>query len=316
MKRILVIRGGAIGDFVLTLPAIKLLRDRFPESHLEILGYKHIVALAENRFYANATRSIEYAALASFFARGAELPTDLADYFAGFDLVLSYLFDPDRIFERNVERCGVENFIVGPPKIAAGDHAAQQLARPLGQLDLTLSDPAATLYAGAADRSFAETFLRGHTGPLVALHPGSGSPGKNWPLDDWIELGQALLSSDTAPTLLVVGGEADVKQLRSLATMWRDRRVLFAENLPLPELAAVLRECALFVGHDSGISHIAAAAGTRCVLLFGPTDPDVWAPANEQVQVLRAASRSLGDLPLDEVRAAALTTLEEVRPTN
>jgi len=47
MKRILVIRGGAIGDFVLTLPAIKLLREAFPESRLEILGYKHIVALAE-----------------------------------------------------------------------------------------------------------------------------------------------------------------------------------------------------------------------------------------------------------------------------
>ncbi|HSH40447.1 MAG TPA: hypothetical protein VK993_16870 [Chthoniobacterales bacterium] len=63
MKRILVIRGGAIGDFVLTLPAIKLLRDAYPDARLEILGYKHIAALAENRFYAEAIRSIEYAAL-------------------------------------------------------------------------------------------------------------------------------------------------------------------------------------------------------------------------------------------------------------
>ena len=58
-QRILVIRGGAIGDFVLTLPAIKLLRDRFPDAHIEILGRKHIIALAEKRFYADATRSIE-----------------------------------------------------------------------------------------------------------------------------------------------------------------------------------------------------------------------------------------------------------------
>ena len=74
MNRILVIRGGAIGDFVLTLPAIKLLRDRFPKAHLEILGYKHIAALAEKRFYADAVRSIESASLARFFARNSSRP--------------------------------------------------------------------------------------------------------------------------------------------------------------------------------------------------------------------------------------------------
>ena len=73
MSRILVIRGGAIGDFILTLPALELLREAFRDAHIEILGYKHIVALAERRFYANAMRSIEYGALASFFARDGEL---------------------------------------------------------------------------------------------------------------------------------------------------------------------------------------------------------------------------------------------------
>ncbi|MEY2499591.1 MAG: heptosyltransferase, partial [Verrucomicrobiota bacterium] len=66
MNRILVIRGGAIGDFILTLPAIKLLRDGFPSAHLEILGYQHIIVLAEKRFYADAIRSIEHRALAGF----------------------------------------------------------------------------------------------------------------------------------------------------------------------------------------------------------------------------------------------------------
>ena len=64
LSRILVIRGGAIGDFILTLPAIKLLRDAFPCAHLEILGYRHIISLAEVSGYANATRSIEYGPLA------------------------------------------------------------------------------------------------------------------------------------------------------------------------------------------------------------------------------------------------------------
>jgi ADP-heptose:LPS heptosyltransferase len=53
-QRILVIRGGAIGDFILTLPALKALRNTYPDAHIEILGYKHIAVLAENRFYAQA----------------------------------------------------------------------------------------------------------------------------------------------------------------------------------------------------------------------------------------------------------------------
>jgi heptosyltransferase-2 len=99
MNRILVISGGAIGDFILTLPALKALRDTWPQAHMEILGYKHIAVLAENRFYAQALRSIEYGPLARFFARNSAVPTELADYFASFDFIISYLYDPDQIFE-------------------------------------------------------------------------------------------------------------------------------------------------------------------------------------------------------------------------
>src|SRR5438093_965683 len=110
-SRILVIRGGAIGDFILTLPAIKLLRENFPAAQLEILGYKHIVALAEGRFYADATRSIEYGPMSGFFVPHAELASDLVEYFASFQQVISYLYDPSRFFEANLRRAGVKNFI-------------------------------------------------------------------------------------------------------------------------------------------------------------------------------------------------------------
>src|ERR1700746_96119 len=130
MNRVLVIRGGAIGDFILTLPALKELRDGCPNAHMEILGYRHITALAENRFYAQAVRSIEYGPLSSFFAKNSELPAELAGYFASFDLILSYRYDPDRIFESNLRRCGVENLLCGPARIVEnGGHAARQLAR-------------------------------------------------------------------------------------------------------------------------------------------------------------------------------------------
>ena len=154
------IRGGAIGDFVLTLPAIKTLRDAYPHAHIEILGYKHIAVLAENRFYAQAVRSIEHGPLASFFAKNSELPAELANYFASFDLIISYLYDPDRIFENNLRLCGVENLVCGPAKIGHGAHAARQLANPMEELGLRVDDFAARIFPSEADRSAAEEFLR------------------------------------------------------------------------------------------------------------------------------------------------------------
>jgi heptosyltransferase-2 len=304
MKRILVIRGGAIGDFILTLPALKALRDAYSHAHVEILGYKHIAVLAENRFYAQAVRSIEYGPVASFFAKNSELPAELADYFASFDLIISYLYDPDLIFEMNLRRCGVENLIQGPAKIDHREHAARQLSRPLQTLGLCVDDLSAKLYLSVEDRYVANDLLGDCARPIVAFHPGSGGEKKNWPLENWIDLGNHLLASeDFRGSIVVVSGEADTDQVARLQSIWKDATVRFAKNLPLPHLAAVLEQT-IFSGHDSGVSHLAAAAGANCVLLFGPTDPKVWAPRNENVRVIRGPDGEMSSLSLETVRAA------------
>src|SRR6185503_5065053 len=95
--KILVIRGGAIGDFLLTLPVITALRRQFPEAHLEVLGYPHIVQLAVAGGLVDRAQSIEARALAEFFARDGKLSADLCDYFSEFDIIVSYLYDPDEI---------------------------------------------------------------------------------------------------------------------------------------------------------------------------------------------------------------------------
>ena len=297
MNRILVIRGGAIGDFVLTLPAIKLLRDRFPTAHIEVLGHKHIAALAEKRFYADAIRSIESGPLAKFFAKDSELPAEWANYFATFDLIVSYLFDPDWVFETNLKRTGIKTFLAGPSKLDNSEHAALQLARPLAALGLHLSDPAAQLFPSDGDRVLASSF--GKAG--VVLHPGSGSETKNWPIENWQKLGDLLLSAGR--NLLVIVGEADEERARTLESGWSGKQVQFVKNMPLTQLAALL-EGGFFIGHDSGISHIAAAVGAKCILLFGWTDPAIWAPANKNVTVLRAPEGKMRLLDVSTVAAA------------
>lgn len=304
MNRILVIRGGAIGDFILTLPALKALRDARPQAHMEILGYKHIAVLAENRFYAQAVHSIEYGRLARFFARNSELPSELADYFAGFDLIVSYLYDPDQIFVTNLRRCGVQSLICGPARVAKNaGHAAEQLARPIEKLGIEVVDLAERIFPSQEDRKFARDFLASAPQPIIAIHPGSGSHEKNWPLENWIALFSPSDRFAAFKSLVVISGEADEDRICQLEREWKNRDVRFARNLPLPHLAAVL-ERSIFIGHDSGISHLAAAAGANCILLFGPTDPDVWAPKNENVRVLRPSSGRLDDLRTETVEAA------------
>jgi heptosyltransferase-3 len=308
--RILVIRGGAIGDFILTLPAIHLLREAFPGAHLEILGYKHIVALAEERFYANATRSIEYGALAGFFTLNSTLSPELAEYFASFQQIVSYLYDPDGVFEGNLRRAGVKNTLAAYQRIDDSEHAAEQLARPLQKLALYLEDHAARIFPSEADRTAASQFLTGFQElPIVAMHPGSGSPKKNWPLDRWEELGWRILEKRPGTRLMLIGGEADQTQIEALKAAWKSLPLLIARELPLPHLAAVIERCRLFVGHDSGISHLAAAVGTPCLLLFGPTDPSVWAPANPAVSILEAPEGELSGFSVETVSEKAAELL-------
>ncbi len=310
MNRILVIRGGAIGDFIVTLPALKALREACPHAHIEILGYKHIAMLAENRFYAQAVRSIEYGSLSGFFAKNSELRAELADYFASFDLIISYLYDPDGAFESNLRRCGVKNLLWGPARIVeASDHAARQLTRPIEELGITVVDLTEKIFLSEEDRQFGCEFLQTPSQPIIAIHPGSGSREKNWPLQNWIELfSREHWQVENRPSLIVISGEADKAQTAQLERTWKDRNIGLAKNLPLPHLAAVL-EHSIFVGHDSGISHLAAAAGANCTLLFGPTDPNVWAPRNENVQILRAPSGRLNDLGIAPVKAAVAAAL-------
>src|SRR5882672_6518137 len=103
--KILVIRGGAIGDFILTLPVLSALRERFPEAQIEVLGYPNVTALAVASDLAHGSASIESRALARFFAPRAELDSQLREYFSQFALILSYLYDPDQFFETNVKSC-------------------------------------------------------------------------------------------------------------------------------------------------------------------------------------------------------------------
>lgn len=279
--RILVIRGGAIGDFILTLPAISALRCAFPTAYLEILGYPHIAQLAKSAGLVDKVQSIEAGALAGFFARNGSLSEDLCDYFSDFDLIVSYLYDPDEIFKTNVARCTRAQFIQAPHRASDEDSipASQVYLKPLERLAIFDTDPVPRLKIAGAEK-------RAEKEKSIAVHPGSGSDKKNWPEERWSAL-LAELVNKTKANLLIVGGEAEGSRLQRLSAALPPQRLKVAQSRPLAELAVMLEACDVFVGHDSGISHLAAAVGLPGVVLWADTAETVWRPPSEKVLIIR-----------------------------
>ena len=282
-NKILVIRGGAIGDFILTLPVLAALRRQFPQTRLEVLGYLHIARLALAGGLADEVQPIESRALAGFFARGGELDQTLQSYFNSFAIIVSFLYDPDRIFLSNIASCSRAQFLVGPhrPDEKAGRHAAEAFLKPLESLAIFDADPVPRLPLNSPLPTLNQ----------LALHPGSGSERKNWPEANWTELLQRL-SAETSMRFLLIGGEAEGDRLPRLAQALPAGRCEILSSRPLVEVAGRLSQCAGFVGHDSGITHLAAALGVPALALWGPTPEAVWAPRGERVTLLRAPEDS------------------------
>jgi ADP-heptose:LPS heptosyltransferase len=200
------------------------------------------------------------------------------DYFSEFDLVISYLYDPDEIFKTNICRCLVGQFIAGPhrPDEAEQIHATKVYLKPLERLAIFDADPVPRLSLNPQPTTLNQ----------LVLHPGSGSEKKNWPETKWAGLIQQIAAT-TNWNLLLVGGEAEGERLQRLAGAMPSARCSIAQCLPLAELAQRIQSGTAFVGHDSGITHLAAAVGLPCVVLWADTLEEIWRPQGERLVVLK-----------------------------
>ncbi|HTI69286.1 MAG TPA: glycosyltransferase family 9 protein [Candidatus Limnocylindria bacterium] len=304
MRQILVIRGGAIGDFIVTLPVFAALRTAYPEARLEVVAHPPTAAIALATGLVDRIQALESRALAHFFSEVGELDTGWAKYFGGFDLIVTYLFDPAGHFHRNLRRSSAAQIITGPhrPSEPSDFHASLQLLRPLEAL-LPI-DP-----RRLADLRFPESSSSHPTAPNIVIHPGSGSPKKNWPWERWHTLLDRLVA-ETDWHFTLLAGEAEGWQVDRLHSLLPVHRVSFYRNLPLPEIAVFLRSARLFLGHDSGITHLSAACGTTTLALWGPTDRTVWQPRGSRVHLLYDPS-GLDQLSVSAVAEMAKTLVAE-----
>ena len=300
--RFLVLRGGAIGDFIATLPVLQALRTQWPAATIEIWGYPHIADLAVAAGLAQAVVSLDRAEMARFFVPEPSFTDAQVAAVRSFDLIFNYLHDPVGQVRSNLLLAGAKQVLSGSPIIKRGP-AVPFLLEPLQALAIYETDgtPALDFPAALRARGRARLQALGLRGRPMVVHPGSGSPTKTGPAERFVEIMRRLQAAGRETVAVL--GEADVAEAAVLARELPEMPVLV--GLTLTELAATLAECGAFLGNDSGIAHLAAAVGLPTTAIFGPSDADVWAPRGRGgVTVLRAPEKELERLTVAAVWTA------------
>ncbi len=323
-RRILVIHVGALGDCVLALPALAALGRRFPGAHIELAGHPSPHGLLERRSAVDRVVSIE--ALGLHRAFSGELPEDLAHYLRDFDVIVSWFGSSDTAYRRALESLQQDRpqrllIARSTPPEESREHAADYLLRTLTPLGINAQaeDRTPRLALLPEDHEAAEQRLRSfdlevEADPppqLIAVHPGSGSRRKCWSVERFAHVIRALEQPNRY--FLLIEGPADTDLVERLIAMPEGaganslQRFLRLRALPIAHLAAILARCHLFIGNDSGVTHLAAAVGAPVIAIFTVTDPARWGPRG-RVHVLR------GDPSVGEVLMQCRHVLERERP--
>lgn len=281
---------GGIGDLLLSLPAMRAFRAVFPDSSLELLGFPERLSLAAHDLKASAVHSIDRAGLAHFYLEGGDLPPRLAEFFSSFSSALLIGRSRAETFAKNLRRAGVRQVVFLPsfPEEGRKLHVTDHLLLALRSFGIEGGGSFVPLHLPSDARLCADEYL-GKTGwekggRILAIHPGSGSLSKNWSPENFARV--ADWAGERAFIFLISGPARDGREevLRAVKKV----RPFVLDQLPLPHLAAVLGKCSAFLGNDSGISHLAAAMGIPTAVIFGPTDPVVWAPRGPGVRIIAA----------------------------
>jgi heptosyltransferase-3 len=308
--RLLVIRGGAIGDFILTLPALAALRQALPQAHIEILGNPHRAILALHPAYADRITDLESWDVYRLFSPQTRVSERLAAYLGSFAAIFTYLPEAAMGFAARLRQYCPGYVVSWPPQPPAGLHVTDHLLQPVRDFRPQTYDPTPRVYLPAAAREAAAQFWHAAGLPddgVVALHPGSGGSHKLWPVAGWEQVMR--WAARQGVPCIVMSGPADHERVARLMRRANLPPWPCAGEMPLLHLAAIAARCQVVVGHDSGVTHLAAAVGSTTLALFGPTDPYMWGPRSPRACILQP--RRPGPLTLNNLPPAmVIQTLE------
>jgi ADP-heptose:LPS heptosyltransferase len=327
-RNILVIDFGQLGDVVLSLPALRAIRKRFPRARITVAVGKPGAEIVKLSSHADETLVVDRVALRDGFKplsifRVFEIVKNVRRQRFDFVIDLHSLSEtnllgflsgaPKRLYSRRPGRSldYLANFHPRPP--VETDHRKRHLIDRyldvLIPLEVKNAERLPTLKTRTTDDVVVERTLKkakAEAGaPLVGLFPGAGHPSRRWPLEQFASLADFLIRNDQVKVLVFLGPEE-----RGLAKEIRQQfpgSVVILDQLTIPQLAAAQARLAAFVSNDTGPMHIASAVGTPVVLLLDKRAPESYLPQGDRHRVIY--NSVISDISVEEVYTATRSIL-------
>jgi len=301
IRRVLVIFPGALGDLICLMPALGAIARRHRGALVELMARLELARLAAGRTVIARGHSIDAREVGALFTDEPPANSNARRFFADFERIYSFFASDDQRFRARLAAATDGRVSFHPFRPGGDGHVSAAYLRATEiEIDERVSPVDSRLEPtpddlAAASRAIVQSKCA--VSNLVVIFPGSGSPGKNWPAEKFAALASMLSSraSAAAPqkritwpsipanalcvaapekSVAVILGPAEI----SMEPIFRESGAPVLKDLDLPTVAAIARVASAFVGNDSGVSHLAAAAGASGVVIFGPTDPARWGP--------------------------------------
>lgn len=347
---ILIVKLVALGDVVETLPAVRVIRRRFPQAHLAMMVTPRVRDVVEGSLDLDEIVYYDifgkHAGLRGFFRLVQEMSKERSwDWVIELDQryritsILAYLLHPAKHVGFAIRGQGRQGLFDQKLPYRVDCPEAESFIDVAAAVGGNRSDGERVPIAySEADAAAAESFLEeSGVGPddfIVLVNPGTSGivRERQWPSDRFADTCDWLTHRYNA-RLVFAGAQENLPLIEEIRTKMKTSSILAAGRLTLKQFAALAERSQLMLSVDSGAQHIAAAMGTPIVGLFGPTDPAKWAPRGPQHRILHkglecspcvkpylgqmprcADPRCMTQITVEEVKAALREKMEELQP--
>ncbi|HUO06201.1 MAG TPA: glycosyltransferase family 9 protein [Candidatus Binataceae bacterium] len=306
-SRIAIVFPGALGDLICAGPAIAAIARRHSGASIELIARAELARFANGRMGIARGHSIDRREIAACFTESDEAAAAVREFLGVFNRIYSFYAADDARFRAALAKAAGGPVSFHPFRPDGPGHVSAGYLCSIGETQDDLKfriEPTPEDFANAS-RAFEAAGCE--PARTVVIFPGSGSSGKNWPLENFVAAASML--SSRWNTLFVLGPAE-----QSMEPSLRARRIEVVNDVELGTIAAVARLAAGFIGNDSGVSHLAAACGARGIAIFGPTDPERWRPIGA-IEVLQGnppdsvTSEAVASALMRQLSGAAISNL-------
>ena len=321
-RNILVIDFGQLGDVVMSLPALRAIRERFPQARITVAVGKpagEILALAG---YSDATIEVDRVALRDGpkLAAGARILKLISQVRKGrFDFVIDLhsLSEtnllgwvsgaPQRLFSRRPGRSldFLANFSPTPARESQDAHFIDRYLAVLEPLGIFNADRRPWIKSTNSGDAAIEALLKKEKAQsgslLIGIFPGAGHPSRRWPLEKFAELADFLIRNDHVRVIVFAGPE-ETKLLPEMKKLFPSSTIFFS-RLTIAQLASAQARLTMFISNDTGPMHIAAAVGTSVISIMDRPTPHGYIPIGDQHRLI--FGKTIQDISVEQVYKVA-----------